>query len=297
MTEMDHTYAEEHDVVELYLADRLSEEERAAFEAHYFDCETCLERLETAEGFRDGMRQVAAEDLAEAAATRQLGLLVALSALSRRPWLAFAGVLLLLAALGLLPSLWFAGQNRALESRLAEATTGSERQRQALETRLSQMEQTLGAERRRLEEELARELQARETPTPPPTPPTPLTDVPQVNVPLFLLAAVRSGEPEGREPVNQLPLAPTSASVILTAELATVDFPSYRAILTTSGGAGGREIWRAQGLHPDSRDTLVLLLPASLLPPGLYRLTIEGVKKDGTGFAVAAYPFRVRRPL
>jgi len=78
----------------------------------------------------------------------------------------------------------------------------------------------------------------------------------------------------------------------LTAELATVDFPSYRATLST---AAGKEIWRAQGLHPDRRDTLVLLLPASLLPPGLYRLTIEGAKKDGSWFAVSAYPFRVIR--
>ena len=49
MSEMDHAYAEEHDVAGAYLAGRLSDGERAAFEAHYFACDACLERLE-AEG-------------------------------------------------------------------------------------------------------------------------------------------------------------------------------------------------------------------------------------------------------
>ena len=120
-----------------------------------------------------------------------------------------------------------------------------------------------------------------------------LRDPPQMNVPLFLLAAVRSGE-AGRELVNQIPLSPTAASVILTAELATVDYPAYSASLHA---AGGKEIWQAQGLHPDSRDTLVLLLPASMLQPGVYLLTVEGAKTGSTWFAVGAYPFRVvRRP-
>jgi hypothetical protein len=54
--------------------------------------------------------------------------------------------------------------------------------------------------------------------------------------------------------------------------------------------------WQAGDLRPDRRDSLVLLLPSRMLPPGLYRLTIEGVKDDGKTFAVAAYPFRVVRP-
>ena len=103
---------------------------------------------------------------------------------------------------------------------------------------------------------------------------------------------MRSGETEGREPVNQVQIPATSASVVLTAELATVDFPTYRATLAT---AGGREIWKGQGLRPDSRDTLVLLLPASLLEPGVFRLTITGLQSGGGGVVVGDYPFRVLR--
>jgi hypothetical protein len=290
VTEMDHAYVEEHDLVEAYLAGRLSERDRDAFEAHYFACETCLERLETANDFREGMRQVAAEDIAQAtAAHTRLGLFAAIAALSLRHRLALAGALLLLVAL---PSLWLAQRNRGLQEQLATVSAGAEHasnQRAALEARVQSLEQARAADRRRLTEELARERERR---VPEGTEVTPQPPQPQVNVPLFLLAAVRSGEPEGREPVNQIPLSSTDGSVILTAELATIDFPAYRASLRD---AGGREVWQAEGLHPDSRDTLVVLLPASMLQPGIYRLTIEGAQDSGTGFAVASYPFRVIR--
>ena len=284
---MDHAYAEEHDLVESYLAGRLSESERDAFEAHYFDCETCLERLETANDFREGMRQVAAEDIAQASAAQaRLGLFAALAALSLRHRLALAGAFLLLVAL---PSLWLAQRNRSLQQELAATSTGAEQKRAALEARVHGLEEARAGDHRRHTEELARERERR---LPEATEAIPQPPQPQVNVPLFLLAAVRSGTTEDREPVNQIALSSTTGSVILTAELATVDFPTYRASLST---AGGQEVWQAEGLRPDSRDTLVLLLPANMLQPGVYRLTIEGARSDGGWFAVGAYPFRVVR--
>lgn len=280
---MDHVYVEKHDLVAAYLAGRLKDEERDAFEAHYFDCPTCLERLETADAFREGMRRVAAEDVARASVVRaRLGLFAALAALSRRHRLALAGALLLIVTL---PAGWLLERNRALRRELAAASAGAERQRAALAARLHEAEEARAGDRRRLTEELAaeRERRSRES-----------SVRPEVNVPIFLLAAVRSGEPADREPVSRFSLASATGSVLLTAELATVDFPFYRASLD---GAGGREVWQAQGLHPDSRNTLVLLLPASMLQPGVYRLTIEGAKDTDRWFAVAVYPFRVvRRP-
>lgn len=280
MTELDHSYVEENDLIQAYLAGRLSESERDAFEAHYFACETCLENLETANGLREGMRQVAAEDIARTVEARAgLSLLAGLATLSRWRRLALAGGLLLLAVL---PGLWLFERNRGLERQMAEASAEAERQRAALETRLHDLEQAGAEDRRRLAEKLAEEPQViRET-----------AAQPQVNVPLFLLAAVRSGEEPGREPVNQIPLAATTTSVILTAELATVDYTTYRATLAD---AAGKEVWQARGLRPDSRDTLVLLLPASMLPPGIYQLTIEGAQTGGPWFTVAGYPFRVVR--
>jgi len=255
MSPMDHAYAEEHGLVDAYLKDRLSEDERSAFEAHYFDCARCLEQLEMAEDFGEGMRQVALEEIAP-----RLGLLAALARLTRGGRLALAALLLFLALfpLGLLKI-----RDRQHETQLAAARTPEPDPRVE-----------------RLEAEL-RDL--RERATQPSS-----TGGPQVNVPVFLLAAVRSAE-EGREPVNRLPLTAATGSVILTVELATVDAPTYCATLQ---GPNGKEIWRTDGLRPDSRDALTLLLPTSMLPPGDYQLTLEGTK-DGRTFPAGLYPFRV----
>jgi len=284
MTAMDHAYVEEHDLVESYLKDRLSESERDAFEAHYFACETCVEQLETASDFREGMLQVAAEDTARA----QAGLLASLALLTRGRRIALAGFLLLLVAL---PLGLLVARNRGLERQLAEArgtrvtapaSAGGEQRIASLEARLRSLEQVGAADRRRWEEELAKERQAR-------TVAGSEAAVPQVNVPVFMLAAVRSEE-AGREPVNRIPLSAEAGPVIFNLELATIDYPSYRATLRTEDG---KEIWQAGGLRPDSRDALVILLPSRMLRPGAYRLAIEGARGNGKGFAVAAYPFRV----
>ena len=39
----------------------------------------------------------------------------------------------------------------------------------------------------------------------------------------------------------------------------------------------------------------MILLPARMLSPGLYRLTLEGVKPGGQGYVVGEYPFRVEK--
>jgi anti-sigma factor RsiW len=250
---MDHVYAEEQGLVESYLKDRLSESEREAFEAHYFACEACMEQLEAASDFREGMLQVAAEETVRA----QVGLLAGLALLSRAHRLALAGLLLLLLALPLALLI----TNRGLERRLAAARI-TPAAAPGGEPRIASREQETAAG-------------------------------PQVNLPLFTLAAVRGGEEAGREPVNRVPLATTTPSAVFLLELAAVDYPSYRASLQDESG---KETWQARDLRPDSRDSLVILLPSRMLPPGLYRLTIEGVRNDRKTFAVTTYPFRVVRP-
>src|SRR6185295_191630 len=190
------------------------------------------------------------------------------------------------AALVVLPT-WFAVRNRGLEQQLAEksaSTAGTASRSAALEARLRDVERTGAAERRRLEEQLAQERGA-------PAPVPASSPSPQVNVPYFILAAVRSGE-GSREPVNQLRIPDRDGSFLLAIELATVDHPAYRATLS---GSAGRAIWTSDGLRPDGRDTLVILLPGKMLAPGLYRLKIAGVEKGGGEVAVGEYPFRVAR--
>ncbi len=278
---VDHAYAEEHGFVELYLADRLSEGERTAFEAHYFDCAACLEQLEAASEFGAGMRQVAAEDTAKS----RVGLLAALALLSSRHRLALGGLLLLLVAL---PCGWLVARALGRERWLAAAPTAQTAAARlaSLATQVQALRQSAAGDRQRFTQDLARERQARAAAE---------RDAlrPQVNLPIAVLAAVRGGEEAGRAPVNRLTLSPATESIVLAMELASVDYPSYHAALRT---AAGLEVWKADGLRPDSRDSLAVLLPTRMLPPGVYRLTLEGVREGGRRFAVAVYPFQVAQP-
>lgn len=42
---MDHHYIDEHAVAERYLENTLSPEDRVEFEAHFVDCQECMDRL------------------------------------------------------------------------------------------------------------------------------------------------------------------------------------------------------------------------------------------------------------
>ena len=276
-----HDEVEAQDLVGAYLAGRLTEAERDAFEAHYFSCAECLEQLEAAEDFEAGMRDVAAEDLRQAAAARTaVGVFAALALLSRGRRLALAAALVALVAL---PALWLGARSRGLERRLAEASAEAESERAALEAKVRESETRGAAERDLLQQQLAQERGAR--PTAPPAP-----AAPQANVPYFLLAAVRSGE-GSREPVNQLRLPDRAGSYLLAVELATVDYPTYRATLS---GPADRPIWTSGGLRPDERNTLAILVPGTMLGPGLYQLEIAGIEKAGE-VPVGRYPFRLAR--
>jgi hypothetical protein len=311
VTRVDHAYAEEHDVFEAYLAGRLSDEERDEFEAHYFDCEACLRQLEMADDFRAGMRDVAAAGTRvaarTAAAVAPIGLLAALALTSRRQRIAWGAALLLLLAAPVVVIALFMARSRGPESRLAQAPvrSGAAAERIAdLEAKLRSLGQTAEGERRQLEAQLAQERRARAAAERAPAAGasgttgragTAGTASPQINVPIFTLAAVRGGSEAGREPVNRIPLAAAGGPLVLTLELAAADYPTYRAALR---GAGGKAIWQAGGLRPDDRDTLVLLLPAGMLQPGTYELTLEGLAGNGArgkGVAIGTYSFRVAR--
>lgn len=274
---IDHAYAEEHELVELYLEERLSEAERTAFEAHYFACVACLDQLEAATELRQGMLQVAAEE----SARRSVGLLAGLAMFSRRRRFALGALVLLLVAT---PCGWLVARNRRLERQLAAAQASP--RLASLTAQLQTLEQVAAGDRRRFGQELAAERQARAAAE---------RDAlrPLVNLPISMLAAVRGGEEAGRAPVTQIPLSPAMAPLVLTMELASVDYPSYHASLRTEAG---QEVWQADGLRPDSRDALALLLPARMLPLGIYRLSLEGVQSGGRRAPVAVYPFQVVRP-
>ncbi len=96
---MDHAYIEEHNLADRYVMGALPDEERILFEEHFVDCQECLDRLDTAEGWRDALKT------AVAAGPSRSGVLAWLAQTAR--WkqaavLAAAGVVLVILPAGLL---------------------------------------------------------------------------------------------------------------------------------------------------------------------------------------------------
>src|SRR5262245_49931950 len=102
---MDHIFIEEHNIADLYLLGKLSDEERSRFEEHFIDCQECLERLETTDSFLDGLKRLAIEEAVRPHAYVQAGILAWAARFSRRrqAMLLLSTILLLVA----LPAAFF----------------------------------------------------------------------------------------------------------------------------------------------------------------------------------------------
>lgn len=100
---MEHREIEDRQIVERYLAGRLTAAEAERFEEHYLSCPVCLDELELSEAFRDGIRRAAAEDALATATAGRLGGVAWLAgvARSRRAgWLLAAALLVVVLPLG-----------------------------------------------------------------------------------------------------------------------------------------------------------------------------------------------------
>lgn len=58
---MDHTLAQQTKIIDKYLLDELSHEERSAFEEHMFDCPACAARVKNDFAMVSGLKAVLAE--------------------------------------------------------------------------------------------------------------------------------------------------------------------------------------------------------------------------------------------
>jgi hypothetical protein len=296
---MEHSYIEEHNIADRYLSGKLSAQERMRFEEHFVDCMQCLDRLETTDDFRAGLKIIAAEETLQARANLQIGvagaagLLAWVARLSRaRRTALLAGLILAIALpLALLTLEW-----RSARRELAQARqTSSELQRKYEEGEQAARDLVKEIESRARQSSLQRDLLAaqleRER-----AERSRLAD--QVNkaagsqaaLPVFALSLARSGDPDLSQPVNRITISPSSKSIILLLELdPNPDLLSYRATIST---ADGRSIWSRSGLKPSSPDALALSFNTSLLKPNNYLLILEGLAAGGRYVSVAKYSFR-----
>jgi hypothetical protein len=271
---MDHQYALDNGLIDLYRRGALPPDEEARFEEHFAGCPECIEQLEAARGFQLGLKAMAAEDAARTVV--QVGLL---AWLARRRGLLFAVAALLIAAL---PALWLFRENREMARQASASRESLETERQRagdLERRLAETERRNTQERH--------ELEARIAQTKPPE--EPRKEEPLVNTPVFLLAMVRS---EG-EPAAIIDLGKIDRVLTLAVDPgANAAFETYRVTITDSAG---RRVFRQDGLQPNALETVMITFPTTFFSPGDHRLTLEGLRPNGTAAGIGGYPFRVVR--
>lgn len=260
---MDHDYIHEHGVVSLYVAGKLSPDERLAFEEHFLDCQQCLEQIELTDDLRGGLKQVAKEDHAHPA---------------RRPWAGFAAwqpprllaYASLIMVLGL--TVTFIASVRHRDSELAEVRRTSEDwqhryadERQARETLQKQLEQTPA--KTGDQDALTASLQP---------------------APLFFLNMTRGSDQDGLTE-NRIAIPSSSPSVALSLEFEKDPaFRSYRARLID---AQGRILWSAENIPPPS-GAIAINLPSRLLAKGNYTVTVEGLTSTGRYLPAAHFSFQ-----
>jgi hypothetical protein len=279
---MEHSYIEEHNIADLYLLGKLSSQERMRFEEHCENCLECLNRLETINGLRRGLRVVAGEEVWWSRAYIRAGLLAWLVRLGRASQAVLLACVILLIAL---PMGW-------LILELSRARRD-----------LAQTGQIVAEWRRKYEEseqaarDLKKEAQAQDQPAARPEiergdrlrPPEEKVATSKAVVPVFALGIMRNGDPELSQSVNRIRLSPTSQSIILLLELGPEPrFQSYRVAIST---ADGRNIWRESNLKPISDNALALGFNSSLFKPGNYLLTLEGLTMQERYVLTARYTF------
>jgi anti-sigma factor RsiW len=293
---MEHSYIEDHRIADRYLSGKLSIEERMRFEEHFVDCPECLDRLQTIDDFRAGLRAVAAEEATRLRAYLRVGragVLARIALLARRrqgPLLA-AAILLFAAPMTLLIAEWMSARRE-----LAQAIQESSEWRRKCE------------ESERAARDLAKEMQTREresslrlerltaqfgrawnSPDSAPTPSNKAAER-QSETPVFALSVVRGGGADPSQPVNRIALPTQSKPIILWLELEPdPDLHSYRVAISTTDS---RSIWTKDGLKPNSKNALTLSFNSSLFKPGDYLLTLEGITAQKGRTPVATYTFR-----
>jgi hypothetical protein len=273
---MDHAYVDEHQVAELYLLGKLPPEEAERFEEHSMSCPECLDRLETAETLRLGLRTVAAREVA--ADTIKLGLLARLMR-SRLAPLALTAFFLV----AILPAGFLWRRAGRLESELAQTREELSRPAPtpAPDPELGALRSQLDEQRRQAEAgqqeraQLAAELEKARSP--------------RINVPVVPLSPERSGP--GGEPSTRISLSLSVEWIVLALELDAVEHPSYRATLVDRGG---RIVWQGSGLRPDAQETLTIALPTSQLRSGDFTVRVEGVPAKGRAVPVSDFSFQIR---
>jgi hypothetical protein len=266
---MDHQYIEANNIVARYEMGKLSAAERASFEEHFVDCPQCQEQLETTTDFRQALRTVARQD--NWAERRHPPTTRTSFTVAR---LAMAGAAAALAA-GAVSLVLLMQRVHRVENELAQSKTRAEEWHNKYESE----HQTADA--------LAKQLQQTQETTEGSGP-----EKFPVLASVFVLNRVRGVDSGNAEPANWVVVPHQPQWIVLSIDRDRAErYGAYRVTLTESAG---RALWKKTVVDPKPGATLSVSLPAKLLPPGDYTLSVEGLTPDGAFVASGRYTFRVK---
>jgi hypothetical protein len=286
---MNHVDIEEQQIAERYVRGKLTPEEAALFEEHYLSCQECLDRLDLAESMDRGFKRAAGQDVAELATmqqVRQLAVVAWLARLGRSRQM--AALVMTVFVVAILPGLFVMRQVRERDRELTAARTALEQERgrsaagSQAAAEVENLRQKLDVSRRDLAQEQAARVAAdRELKT---------ARQPQGNVPLLFLDAQRGSASDKPTYLINLPQPP--GWIILSPVINPHPQKIYRLVLRT---AGGREVWRGDDMQLkfDDQGSFTLSLHSSMLAPGDYTLTAEGLALGGKPVPAGRFVFRV----
>jgi anti-sigma factor RsiW len=78
--------------------------------------------------------------------------------------------------------------------------------------------------------------------------------------------------------------------MVFLAEIDATRYSRYRASVI---GSRGEEIWKQDGIRPNSPDSISVAIPSVALHPGTFTLVVSGQQPDGSLIPVARFPLRV----
>jgi hypothetical protein len=262
---MDHPALEENQTADRYWMRNLPDAERRAFEEHFVECSVCLEKLETVERLRGGLKELPPGISAAAPVSSAIPISRDRLAPPRaRPLLTFLIAACLMTATA--ASLFFYGEARRARREVdsGRQDVGRARQRQA---------------------ELEQALQKERAPRPNPSDATigALGAAP-LAASVFTLNLTRGAS---SEPENRVVLPEFHAWIVLLFD--QPDQGSVRKYRVRISTAQGHPVGDSVSAGAASGGMLAVSLPSSLLASGDYRLAVEDA---ASGHLLATYRFR-----